>query len=84
MSNRPSFLFGLTPVRELDLSQDLQLNESTMQVYVPLSRLDYYRMKSLSGYEIFLFTAGKPVNQNFMVLNFTPGPIVLEMTTLLR
>ena len=62
MSNRPSFLFGLTPVRELDLSQDLQLNESTMQVYVPLSRLDYYRMKSLSGYEIFLFTAGKPVN----------------------
>ena len=59
--NRPSFIHSLKPVAEVDLSDDLQTSEPVMEIYVPLSRLDYYHLGSSSGYEVFLFTAGNPV-----------------------
>ncbi|MBR5425009.1 MAG: ABC transporter permease [Clostridiales bacterium] len=60
--NYPDFIFKLKPLQELDLSDDLQLYESYVQIYVPLSRLDYYHMRSLEGFEVFRFEAGKPVS----------------------
>ena len=59
--NRTDFLFKLTPVMEIDLTGDLLMENSLMQIYVPFSRLDYYRMRSLTGLEVFQFEAGKPV-----------------------
>ncbi len=59
--NRPSFVHSLKPVAEIDLSDDLQISEPVMEIYVPLSRLDYYHLRAASGYEVFIFTAGNPV-----------------------
>lgn len=60
--NHPDFIFPLKPVAAIDLSDDLQISEPTMEIYVPLSRLDYYYLRSSAGYAVFLFTAGNPVS----------------------
>ena len=60
--NWPDFIFKLNPVQELDLADELGMYASVVQIYVPLSRLDYYHMRSLTGYEVFQYEAGKPVS----------------------
>lgn len=59
--NMPDFIYPLKPVAEIDLSDEIQVSEPVMEVYIPLSRLDYYHLRSLAGYEMFIYSAGNPV-----------------------
>ncbi|MBO4687051.1 MAG: ABC transporter permease [Clostridiales bacterium] len=46
---------------DVNWDHELALEESFVQVYLPMSRLEYYRMEQTTGYELFQFTAKKPV-----------------------
>ena len=53
---------NLIPSYDVDWEAELQLETSMMQIYLPMSRLEYYRMETSYGMEMFQFTAKKPVS----------------------
>ena len=57
-----SLSIPLQPAAEIDLKKDTQTDDSLPEIYVPLSRLEYYRLRDMPGLEIFQFTADKPVS----------------------
>ncbi len=57
-----SLSIPLQPKAEIDLRKDTLTDDSLPEIYVPLSRLDYYRLKDVPGLEIFQYTADKPVS----------------------
>ena len=57
-----SLSIPLQPVAEIDLRKDTLTDKSLPEIYVPISRLDYYRVKDIPGLEIFQYTADKPVS----------------------
>lgn len=46
---------------DMDWQAELATEEPFIQIYLPMSRLEYYGMEGSSGYELFQFTAKKPV-----------------------
>ena len=61
-SNRPDFAYTLSPVAEVDFSV-INLEEGGgINIFLPFSRLEYYHMKVLPGYEIFEIEADRPVS----------------------
>lgn len=50
----------LEPVAEVDWADELVTDLSCMQIYVPMSRMDYYEMDGSVGLEVFQFTAKNP------------------------
>ena len=57
-----SLSIPLQPAAEIDLKKDTQTDDSLPEIYVPLSRLEYYRLRDMPGLEIFQYTADKPVS----------------------
>ena len=57
-----SLSIPLHPAAEIDLKKDTQTDDSLPEIYVPLSRLEYYRLRDMPGLEIFQYTADKPVS----------------------
>ena len=52
----------LVPIQDIDLSKETLIRDSVPVIYVPLSRLDYYRLKDTPGLEVFQYMAEKPVS----------------------
>lgn len=50
----------LEPVAQVDWADELSMSRSYLQIYVPMSRLEYYELEGSPGVETFQFTAKDP------------------------
>ena len=50
----------LTPKVIVDWGNELNLPQTVLQIYFPMSRLSYYEMEESTGYEIFQFSSDTP------------------------
>lgn len=51
---------SLTPKYFIDWGEELDLPQTVLQIYFPMSRLEYYEMEESRGYEIFQFSSDTP------------------------
>ncbi|MBO4927357.1 MAG: ABC transporter permease [Clostridiales bacterium] len=54
-------VIAMVPVASVDWREELMIDDSYMQIYLPMSRLDYYQVDTTHGIELFQFDAVKPV-----------------------
>lgn len=51
---------SLIPMEIADWGEELNLPQTVLQIYFPMSRLSYYEMEECRGYEIFQFSSDTP------------------------